>query len=184
MFGRLRSIFRQADHDQEWRPVDLNALVEQAAALTRPRWHGQALGQGITIALRTALASGLPMLLADAAELREMLTNLIFNAVDALPQRRGDHVLRTRVQGGEVALEVGDTGTGMDEETRRRCLEPFFTTKGPEGHGPGAGDGLRHDAAPRRAHRPAKRPGPGHHIHFPAAAPARRRRRRRRFRPT
>ena len=136
MFGRLRSIFRQADHDQERRPVDLNALVEQAAALTRPRWHGQALGQGVTITLRTELAPALPTLQADAAELREMLTNLIFNAVDALPQG-GEITLRTHAQGSEVALEVADTGTGMDEETRRRCLEPFFTTKGQKGTGLG-----------------------------------------------
>ncbi len=136
MFGRLRSIFRQADHDQERRPVDLNALVEQAAALTRPRWHGQALGQGVTITLRTVLTPSLPVLLADAAELREMLTNLIFNAVDALP-RGGEITLRTRARGGEVTLEVSDTGTGMDEETRRRCLEPFFTTKGQKGTGLG-----------------------------------------------
>ena len=136
MFGRLRSIFRQADQDQERRPVDLNALVEQAVALTRPRWHGQALGQGVTITLHTSLAAEMPTLLADAAELREMLTNLIFNAVDALPQG-GEITLRTRAQAGEVLLEVQDTGTGMDEETRRRCLEPFFTTKGQKGTGLG-----------------------------------------------
>ena len=68
--------------------LDLNALVEQAVALTRPRWHGQALGQGVTVDLRTELAPGLPELVADAAELREMFTNLIFNAVDAHPRRR------------------------------------------------------------------------------------------------
>ena len=138
MFGRLRSIYRQADHDQDWQTVDLNALVEQAATLTRPRWHGQALGQGVTIRLGTDLAPALPALLADAAELREMLTNLIFNAVDALPAG-GEITLRTRVGAGEdeVVLEVADTGVGMDEETRRRCLEPFFTTKGQKGTGLG-----------------------------------------------
>ena len=136
MFGRLRSIYRPADHDQERHAVDLNALVEQAATLTRPRWHGQALGQGVTIRLRTELAPALPTLLADAAELREMLTNLVFNAVDAMPQG-GEIVLRTSTEDGEVVLEVADTGLGMDEETRRRCLEPFFTTKGQKGTGLG-----------------------------------------------
>ena len=139
MFSRLRSIFRQADHDQEWQPVQINSLVEHAAALTRPRWHGQALGQGVTIRLETVLAPGLPVLTADAAELRELLTNLIFNAVDAMPQG-GVITLRTRHEPGPpeaVVLEVSDTGTGMDEETRRRCLEPFFTTKGQKGTGLG-----------------------------------------------
>ncbi|MBE7211392.1 MAG: response regulator, partial [Gluconacetobacter diazotrophicus] len=137
MFGRLREFYRPADQGQPRKMVDLNALVEQAAALTRPKWHGQALGQGATIRLRTELCPGLPLFLADAAELREMLTNLIFNAVDALPQG-GEILLRTRAAGREeVALEVRDTGTGMDEETRRRCLEPFFTTKGQKGTGLG-----------------------------------------------
>jgi CheY-like chemotaxis protein len=75
---------------------------------------------------------------AHPAELREMLTNLIFNAVDAMPQG-GTITLSTRedAAGGEVVLEVADTGTGMSEETRRRCLEPFFTTKGERGSGLG-----------------------------------------------
>ena len=144
MFGRLREFYRPADKGQPRKLVDLNGLVEQAAALTRPRWHGQALGQGVTIDVRTSLGEGLPPLLADAAELREMLTNLIFNAVDAMPQG-GTITLRTRREPpaagspgeGSVVLEVADTGTGMDEETRRRCLEPFFTTKGKQGSGLG-----------------------------------------------
>ena len=138
MFGRLREFYRPADKGQARQTVDLNALVKQAAELTRPRWHGQALGQGATIRLQTDLAADLPSITADAAELREMLTNLIFNAVDALPQG-GEITLRTRgaVATGEVLLEVADTGVGMDEETRRRCLEPFFTTKGQKGTGLG-----------------------------------------------
>ena len=170
MFGRLREFYRPADHEQEFRPVDINQLAEQSVALTRPRWHGQALGDGLTVDVRTCLAADLPPLLADAAELREMLTNLIFNAVDALPQG-GTITLRTRAESpakvqaarrkkaaranragddtrqndsgegafglGAVILEVADTGMGMDEETRRRCLEPFFTTKGRQGTGLG-----------------------------------------------
>ena len=170
MFNRLRGFYRTVDHEQEFCSVNINQLAEQAVALTRPRWHGQALGDGLTIDVRTSLGPDLPPLLADAAELREMLTNLIFNAVDALP-RGGTITLRTRVESpaevlaasrekvagtdgagdgtrqnspgegafglGAVVLEVADTGTGMDEETRRRCLEPFFTTKGRQGSGLG-----------------------------------------------
>ena len=95
MFGRLREFYRPADKGQPRKLVDLNGLVEQAVTLTRPRWHGQALGDGLTIDVRTRLGADLPPLLADAAELREMLTNLIFNAVDALP-RGGTITLRTR----------------------------------------------------------------------------------------
>ena len=142
MFGRLRSFYRPADANQPKRPVDVNAMIEQAVALTKPRWHGQALNQGITIHAVLDLAPELPMVTADGSELREMLTNLIFNAVDAMP---GGGTLRvgTRLEPAmngsdeRLVLEVADTGTGMSEETRRRCLEPFFTTKGDEGTGLG-----------------------------------------------
>ncbi len=142
MFNRLRDFYRPSDGDATLYPVELNALVERAVALTRPRWHGQALGQGVNIDLVCNLAAGLPELPADAAELREMLTNLIFNAVDALPEG-GRITLRTSLEdpaeGGDGALllEVADTGIGMNEETRCRCLEPFFTTKGTRGTGLG-----------------------------------------------
>src|SRR5207247_5763186 len=81
------------------------------------------------------------------SELREALTNLVLNAVDAMPDG-GTLTLRTSVASGQsaaanvsapgrVQVEVTDTGVGMDEETRRRCLEPFFTTKGERGTGLG-----------------------------------------------
>ena len=143
VFDRLRSFYRTADDDQVLEPLDVNALVEQAIALTRPRWHGQALGCGVTIDARAELAHDLPPLLADGAELREMLTNLIFNAVDAIPAPGGSITVATRFapgvedDPGSIILSVADTGVGMDEETRQRCLEPFFTTKGEEGTGLG-----------------------------------------------
>ena len=146
MFNRLRDFYRPPERDDDLQPVDLNVLVERVVALTRPRWHGQALGQGVTIHLCHELAPGLPELLADGAELREMLTNLIFNAVDALPEG-GAITVRTSLAepepggvdeaGRALLLEVADTGVGMNEETRRRCLEPFFTTKGTRGTGLG-----------------------------------------------
>src|SRR5581483_4695122 len=60
----------------------------------------------------------------------------IFNAVDAMPQG-GQITIRTGVQEGQVFIEVEDSGTGMTEETRRHCLEPFYTTKGEKGTGLG-----------------------------------------------
>ena len=140
MFDRLRGFYRPANDEQFLEPLDLNGLVVQAAAFTRPRWHGEALAHDITIKLDLDLCPGLPLLLADGSELREMLTNLIFNAVDATPAPGGTITLRTRAPGeagGAVLLEVSDTGSGMSEETRRRCLEPFFSTKGDKGTGLG-----------------------------------------------
>jgi CheY-like chemotaxis protein/anti-sigma regulatory factor (Ser/Thr protein kinase) len=77
----------------------------------------------------------------NGAELREVLTNLIFNAVDAMP-KGGNISLRTRCDGNQVVLEVSDTGKGMTEEVRQRCFEPFFTTKG--AHGTGLGLSMVH----------------------------------------
>jgi CheY-like chemotaxis protein/anti-sigma regulatory factor (Ser/Thr protein kinase) len=103
--------------------------------------------RGHVIELRTELAAGLPPMLGIESELREALTNLIFNAVDAMPQG-GTLTVRTTIASDgaaetnsdarpRVQVEVTDTGIGMDEETRRRCLELFFTTKGERGTGLG-----------------------------------------------
>ena len=143
VFDRLRGFYRPADDEQILEPLHLNALVDQAIALTRPRWHGQALAQGVTVDVRADLCAELPPLLADGAELREMLTNLIFNAVDAIPAPGGSITVRTRHEPGtragegNIILSGADSGAGRDEETRRRCLEPFFTTKGERGTGLG-----------------------------------------------
>jgi CheY-like chemotaxis protein len=93
--------------------------------------------RGIVIDLRTELAAQMRPVSGVKSEIREALTNLVFNAVDAMPQG-GTLTLRTRSDGRErILVEVVDTGIGMDEETRRRCLEPFFTTKGERGTGLG-----------------------------------------------
>ena len=145
MFNRLREFYRPPEGGVNQQPTALNVVVEAAVALTRPRWHGAALSQGVTVKMRCELAPDLPPLLADAAELREMLTNLIFNAVDALPPGNGTITIQTSREenalpspgGSALILEVSDTGIGMSEETRQRCLEPFFTTKGARGTGLG-----------------------------------------------
>ncbi len=90
--------------------------------------------------MRLDLAADLPAIAAVQGQVRDALVNLVFNAVDAMPNG-GPLTLRTRMLEGDAApsvqLEVIDAGIGMDEETRRRCLEPFFTTKGTRGTGLG-----------------------------------------------
>ena len=132
---RLREFYRPAETEEQCIPVDLNKLVEQAISSTRPRWQTAATAGGRTITIATELGE-IPPVLGDAAELREVLTNLIFNAVDALPQG-GTITVRTCYEGDAIALTISDTGTGMSEEVRQRCLEPFFTTKGDQGTGLG-----------------------------------------------
>jgi signal transduction histidine kinase/ActR/RegA family two-component response regulator len=133
--SRLRDFYRPRSDDEVMLPVNLTRVVEQAVSLTQPRWRDQllALGRTVHVELDT---EPVPDTAGNEAELREALTNLIFNAVDALPHG-GIVTLSTRLEGDRIVLQVRDTGVGMDEETRRRCMEPFFTTKGTNGTGLG-----------------------------------------------
>jgi PAS domain S-box-containing protein len=140
--ARMRDFYRPSDVGARFEPVDLNTLVLQVVGLTRARWNDMPQQRGAVITVSTALEADLPCVMGDAAQLREAATNLIFNAVDAMPEG-GTIAIRTTAIGSSsrrkqrVRFEVGDTGPGMDEETRRRCLEPFFTTKGERGTGLG-----------------------------------------------
>jgi PAS domain S-box-containing protein len=121
--NRLREFYRYRDKSEVFAPVNLNHLVEETISLTQPKWKTQAETRGISIRAETDLQE-VPPVLGNAAELREALTNLIFNAVDAMP-RGGTVTIRTRSHDSRVTLEVADTGSGMTEAVRRRCLEPF-----------------------------------------------------------
>jgi PAS domain S-box-containing protein len=145
--ARMREFYRTREQQLTLLPVDLNRLVPQVVDLTRARWSDMAQRKGISIEMLTELAPDLPVIMGAEGEIREALTNLIFNAVDAMPQG-GPLVVRTRLiaqpptEPGDpprkfVQVEVADSGVGMDEDTRRRCLEPFFTTKGERGTGLG-----------------------------------------------
>jgi PAS domain S-box-containing protein len=133
--NRLREFHRPAEPGETQLPLPLNAIIGQAVAFTRPRWSAESIARGMPIEVITNL-SPIPPVRGNASELREMLTNLIFNAVDAMPQG-GAIALRTRVVGERVELSVKDNGIGMNEEVRQHCLEPFFTTKGDAGSGLG-----------------------------------------------
>jgi PAS domain S-box-containing protein len=135
---RMREFYRQREPQMTLLPVDMNSLVQQVVDLTRARWSDMAQQRGIVIEVRTELAPHLPAIMGADNEIREALINLIFNAVDAMPNG-GPLTLRTRVEEKKelVQVEVTDAGIGMDEDTRRRCLEPFFSTKGERGTGLG-----------------------------------------------
>jgi signal transduction histidine kinase/CheY-like chemotaxis protein len=109
-------------------PVDLNRIAAEALEFTRVRWHDEAQSQGRLI--ETALEAGpIPPVASQPTELREVVVNLILNAVDALPEG-GRIVLTTWKEGPGVFLSVADNGTGMSPEVKARVFEPFFTTKG------------------------------------------------------
>jgi signal transduction histidine kinase/ActR/RegA family two-component response regulator len=137
--GRMREFYRPQDLKPRLANVDLSALALQVIELTRARWSDQPQRGGVIIELKAELAPGLPEILGADNEIRDAITNLIFNAVDASP-KGGVIAVRSNAPATNpqhVLLEVTDSGVGMDEETRRRCLEPFFTTKGERGTGLG-----------------------------------------------
>lgn len=145
--SRLREFYRYRDVQEPQQPVDLPAIVEEAILLTQPHWKDQALANGLLVQVETALQP-VPLITGNKAELQEMLTNLILNAVHAL-RGAGKITIRTYTDNypkglngalqplPAAVLAVSDTGIGMDEETKRRCFEPFFSTKGDHGTGLG-----------------------------------------------
>ena len=134
--SRLRDFYRPREESDFFAAVDVNDLIQEVVPLTRPKWHGQALESGRTVRIELELQR-VPPVLGNGAELRETLTNLVFNAVDAMPEGGGTITLRTIPLEDAVRIEVADTGMGMTEEVRQRCLEPFFSTKGEQGTGLG-----------------------------------------------
>jgi signal transduction histidine kinase/CheY-like chemotaxis protein len=116
-------------------PVDLNQLAQEVLELTRPRWHNEALLRQIRI--DTALDLGnIRRVAGEYAPLREVLLNLVLNAIDAMPDG-GRLGVKTWTDIEGVHCDVSDTGGGMSEEVRQRALDPFFTTKGPKSTGLG-----------------------------------------------
>ncbi len=133
--GRLREFYRSKDKAEALHAVNLNAIVRDTVLMTQPRWRDEMLAKGADILVREEL-SEIPDIHGNETALREAMTNLIFNAVDAMP-KGGELVFRTTLEKQQVALTVSDTGMGMTEEVARRCLEPFFSTKGRGGTGLG-----------------------------------------------
>ncbi|HEU5314476.1 MAG TPA: response regulator [Chloroflexota bacterium] len=131
--SRMREYGRPVD-TTEFRLVDLADVAAEAVQLTRPRWQGEAQRQGRTIEVQQRLSSA--TVLADPAALREVLVNLLFNAIDALPGG-GTISLSLATRGDRVHLEVADTGAGIPAHVQSRVFEPFFTTKGAQGSGLG-----------------------------------------------
>jgi signal transduction histidine kinase/ActR/RegA family two-component response regulator len=137
--ARMREFYRRDLNSDQLEKVNVNKAIEEVVELTRPRWRDLAQREGISIRVNTELESNPPVLVCNASDLREALTNVVFNAVEALPQG-GVITLVTRSvtkpdlpKGGseqqEIQIEIRDNGIGMDERIRQHCLEPFFSTK-------------------------------------------------------
>jgi len=140
--ARMGEFSRRRPTQADLKEVAVERVLREVLELTRARWSDMAQQRGVVIEAKVESAGGSTTALGIESELREALVNLVLNAIDAMPEG-GKLTLRTGTHGangihaGRVYIEVSDTGVGMDEDTRRRCLEPFFTTKGERGTGLG-----------------------------------------------
>jgi signal transduction histidine kinase/DNA-binding response OmpR family regulator len=126
--------FTRTRRTRSFERVDLADVAREVIELTRPRWEVEAQSRGVRYEFTV---EGLaPPVAGRPEELREVLTNLITNAVDAMPDG-GRCTVRLDARPDWAAISVKDTGVGMPEEMRRRVFEPFFTSKGPRGTGLG-----------------------------------------------
>jgi len=121
--------FTGVRRDKEFIALSLNEIVTEVVNITQPRWKDQTQKKGIQIELTTKLGD-IPWIMGNPSEVREVLTNIIFNAVDAMP-KGGQLAITTQPQVEDwVEVRISDTGTGMIEEVKKRIFDPFFTTKG------------------------------------------------------
>jgi signal transduction histidine kinase/ActR/RegA family two-component response regulator len=150
ILARMREFYRRRSDPAGLTEMNVNKTIQDVVEMTRPRWRDIPLREGIEINVECSLEPDLPVLYGDPEEIREGMFNLIFNAVDAL-SGGGKITITTKfvevpdapsaAKYGkqQVAIEVSDNGAGMDEATKKRCLEPFFSTKSANG---GTGLGL------------------------------------------
>ena len=131
---RLREFYKPS-LESERETLSLNAILESAIAMTRPKWKDTLGSKGITVEIKTQLQD-IPPVMVNETKMREVMVNLILNAVDAMP-KGGTTTVSTRKEGNWVVAEIRDTGTGMDQHVLQRCFDPFFTTKGGKGTGLG-----------------------------------------------
>jgi signal transduction histidine kinase/HAMP domain-containing protein len=147
--SRMREFYRPQEGHAALAKIELDRVIRGVLELTQARWRDLPQERGAVIDLKTDFVRPPVAIMGAENEIRDALTNLIFNAADAMADG-GTLTVRTKTvvrqtKGAAddeapsemVCLEVSDTGVGMDAETRRRCLEPFFTTKGERGTGMG-----------------------------------------------
>ena len=132
---RIQKFTRKRDDDTHQIVIDIHEVIEHAIEFTRTRWKTEAAAKGITITVHKEF-SPLPCLLGSPSELREVFTNLISNAVDAMPHG-GAITVKTFEEDRHIIVRIADTGVGVPKNIQQRVFDPFFTTKGPQSTGLG-----------------------------------------------
>ncbi len=130
----MRKFYQPRDVGAQ-QPIDLNRVVEEAIVMSRPRWQEQARAENAEIEIALRLEDT-PLILGNEAELHELMTNLIFNAADAMP-RGGTLSVKTFREADNICLNVADSGVGMSDEVKKYCFNPFYSAG--KKHGSGLG---------------------------------------------
>jgi len=125
--------FARKQPSRRFQAVCVATLMKDVCEMSLPRWESRVEGSQIRVAL---FADCTASVMGDAVELREVLVNMIYNAVDAMPSG-GEIRMSSQEINGRVVLTIADTGTGMAPEVKSRLFDPFFTTKGKGGTGMG-----------------------------------------------
>ncbi|MBW2057662.1 MAG: response regulator [Deltaproteobacteria bacterium] len=127
--------YTQARGEEDYVRVDLNQVIRDVIELTRPRWKSKAEAEGIRVEIQEDRRH-LPPVSGNPSELREVITNLVLNAIDAMPNG-GSLIIRTETDRRINKIHIQDTGTGIPPEDLDRIFQPFFTTKGANSSGLG-----------------------------------------------
>ncbi|HYJ46645.1 MAG TPA: ATP-binding protein, partial [Pyrinomonadaceae bacterium] len=127
--------FARREQAKDFAPLDLAELIDSSVEIAKPKWQSKSGRRSGQINVRVE-NRGSVHVLGETAELREVVLNLLFNAVDAMPDG-GDIEIGTRAELDSACFWVADTGCGMSPETLERIFEPFYTTKGDRGTGLG-----------------------------------------------
>ena len=135
MVLRLDQFSRKLGSNEKMPPVSITELARDVMEMTRPYWKDMPQRNGVKVNLTADLDSEMPLIVGNDTEIRQAMTNVLINAVDAMP-RGGEIKVGLSRQKDQVVFSVSDTGTGMDAESMERCLEPFFSTR-KEGAGMG-----------------------------------------------
>jgi signal transduction histidine kinase/ActR/RegA family two-component response regulator len=129
---RIQDFARQRP-SREFEIISIADLLKDACEMTRPRWEARSEFAPIRFALHADCKAHVK---GDPVELREVLVNMIYNAIDAMPSG-GEVRVATQETRERVVVYITDTGTGMGPEVKQRLFDPFFTTKGKAGTGMG-----------------------------------------------
>ncbi len=132
---RLQHFTQREVSTEDFTKLDLNKIVREAIASTSPRWKDEAEAKGVTIKIKEKLEK-LPSLLGSRSGLMEVLTNLIFNALEAMPEG-GEITIKTETKGNKILLYFTDSGKGIPDRIKEKIFDPFFSTKGPKASGLG-----------------------------------------------